>query len=367
MRIVLMYLGRKGAGPIYSLEFTRALLEQGNEVMGIISQNSANGNDWDLLEDEYGKNGQLQLMKVKTFKSTFQFLLRTLNIFIFYHIIVSVKRFHPDVALATMIHPWHEIIFSLLKNKVLRFKVIHDVTPHAGENSIFKRILSKLDILISDKWIVLTQNSKDKLQKKGVPVDKIFVIPHAHFGFYNKYNSFTGKHNISNRIGFFGRICKYKGIENLLQSYCEVVKKLPQLKLLIAGSGKFDYETIAGVELYNRWINDDEVVSLLSGVDVVVLPYIEASQSGVIPLAFSLGKPVIVTNVGGLSEQVPSDCGILVPSNDVNALSESILYLYAHPDEIKKMGECAYKYAYDNLDWKRSAAIFISLIGQNKL
>lgn len=365
MRIVLMYLGRKGAGPIYSLEFTRALLEQGIVVMGIVSMYSDNIKDWNLLEEHYINTNQFILIKVKTFQSTFQFILNTLNLSFFYQLVKRIKMFHADAILATMIHPWHEIFFSFLRKKILRIKVIHDVNPHIGENGFIKRLLNKLDITISDEWIVLTKSSKMQLQKKGIDPNRILVIPHAHFGFYNHYASPQNDNSINYRIGFFGRICKYKGVDNLLESYIQVIKIVPQLRLLIAGSGVLDNTFIekcnsVNVELYNRWIDDKEVATLLTKVDIVVLPYIDASQSGVVPLAFSFGKPVIVTNVGGLSEQVPSDCGLLVSPNDINQLTESILYLYDHPEQILKMGMAAYKYAYGSLDWSQSAKLFIS-------
>lgn len=365
MKIVLLYLGRKGAGPIYSLEFTRSLLEQGVVVMGIISMYSDNIKDWNLLEEKYKSTNQFILIKVKTFQSKFQFILNTLNLFFFYQLLKRITMFHPDAILATMIHPWHEIIFSLLRKKILRIKIIHDVDPHVGERSFFKRMLSKWDIITSDEWIVLTQNSRNKLQEKGIDSNHILVIPHAHFGFYNHYSPPKINNSLNYRIGFFGRICKYKGVDNLLESYMQVVKSIPQLKLLVAGSGALDEIFIKrcnsiNVELYNRWIEDDEVTSLLSKVDIVVLPYLDASQSGVIPLAFSLGKPVIVTNVGGLSEQVPSDCGLLVAPNSINQLTKSILYLYNHPNQIVEMGMNAYKYAYGFLNWDQSAILFIS-------
>lgn len=360
MRIVLMYLGKKGAGPVYSLEFTRALLEQGVEVLAFISSASANRKDWKSLEDAYRKSKLFQLEEIDTFHSFFQLIWRTLYISLFLRIAKQIRSYHPDLILATMIHPWHEIVFSILKDKIRRVKVIHDVTPHVGENTFLKRWLNKWDIAASDEWIVLTEISKKILCGKGIPVDKVLVIPHAHFGFYNHYHAPIGSCQINYRIAFFGRICKYKGVELLLESYQQIKGKIPQLKLLIAGSGKIEGEVTKGVELFNRWIDDDEVVTLLSNVDVVVLPYIEASQSGVIPLAFSLGKPVIVTNVGGLSEQVPESCGILVPSNNIDALSKAIVDLYAFPEKITEMGAAAYRYAYDYLDWKKSAKLFIS-------
>lgn len=109
-------------------------------------------------------------------------------------------------------------------------------------------------------------------------------------------------------ILFFGRIDKYKGIENLLKAYCNVSHK--SLPLVIAGVGKFtDEEKILiskcnNLTVINRYIADGEMKWMLHHMTAAVLPYIEATQSGVIPLAYLFGKPVIVSNVAGLVQFV---------------------------------------------------------------
>lgn len=363
MRLVLIYLGRKGAGPVYSLEFARALLNQGVNLLCCVSENSSNINEWKLLETEYSETKRLSIFKVRTFDSLLGFLFRSLNIFMYYHVWKRISDFGADALLATMIHPWHEMFFLFFKGKLKRIKIIHDVAPHLGEESFFSRTLTNIDIKFSDYWITLTENSKKKLVEKGIASTKICVIPHAHFGFYNKFDNNTmPEYLIRSRIGFFGRINKYKGISLLLSAYNKVCGLIPNLKLLIAGSGTLDGFDLRNenIEIHNRWIEDNEIIHLLNSVDFLVLPYIEASQSGVIPLAFSMGKPVIVTDVGGLSEQVPNECGIVVPPNNIDALSNAILYFYENKNEIAKKGRCAYDYAYNELSWDISAKHFLS-------
>lgn len=362
MRIAIVYLGRKGAGPVYSLEFTRALLEEGVEILCVISTYSENLADWEHLYDTYKKTGRIDLIKVKTYQSASQFLFKTLEFWHFLQINRKVRGFHPDIVLSTMVHPWHNILFLLLKNKCRRIKIIHDVIPHEGERNLFYRSLNYWDIHTSDCWITLTQVAKKKLMMRGIDGKAITVIPHAHFGSYNKNNLGITNDSINYRMGFFGRIHKYKGLELLLQAYRNLYLKMPQLKLLIAGSGDLaDCDVEEGdIEIHNRWIADDEIVDLLMKVDIVVLPYIEASQSGVIPLAFSLGKPVIATNVGGLSEQVPSNCGLIVEPNNSKVIEKAVLSLYKDPLKIKRMGESAFQYAHKQLSWKKSASLFLS-------
>lgn len=106
---------------------------------------------------------------------------------------------------------------------------------------------------------------------------------------------------------FFGVIDKYKGIGNLLDSYQESERKIP---LVIAGGGKFTddekakIEKSTGVIIINRYIANGEMKWLVSHAKSVVLPYIEASQSGVLPIAYSFGVPVIVSDLPGLTQFV---------------------------------------------------------------
>lgn len=107
---------------------------------------------------------------------------------------------------------------------------------------------------------------------------------------------------------FFGRIDKYKGIGQLLKAYHDVSDRAQPL--VIAGGGKFTDEEeallAASDNLYvlNRYILDGEMLWLFEHCTAVVLPYIEATQSGVIPIAYHFNKPVIVSNVSGLTQFV---------------------------------------------------------------
>ena len=107
---------------------------------------------------------------------------------------------------------------------------------------------------------------------------------------------------------FFGRIDKYKGIERLLKAYRNV--SLNALPLVIAGGGQFtDTESLLikscnNLTVINRYIGDGEMKWLFKHMTAAVLPYIEATQSGIIPIAYLFGKPVIVSNVPGLTQFV---------------------------------------------------------------
>jgi glycosyltransferase involved in cell wall biosynthesis len=86
------------------------------------------------------------------------------------------------------------------------------------------------------------------------------------------------------------------------------------------------------------------------------LPYIEASQSGVIPTAYGFKKPVVVTSAGSIPEIVDDGItGFIVPPKDVNALAEAIIKLLKDRELRRKMGENAYKKLKKDLSWDNIA------------
>ncbi|HEY6563136.1 MAG TPA: glycosyltransferase, partial [Pirellulaceae bacterium] len=92
-------------------------------------------------------------------------------------------------------------------------------------------------------------------------------------------------------------------------------------------------------EVRNHWIGDRERSELFQRATIVVLPYTEATQSGVVPVAYTFGKPVIATTVGGLPECVEHErTGLLVPPRDSSALADAIVTLLSDPAKCRAYG-----------------------------
>lgn len=108
---------------------------------------------------------------------------------------------------------------------------------------------------------------------------------------------------------FFGRIDKYKGIEDLCRAYNSLSLELQKKwKLVIAGKGAFSpvekqlIENNRNIITVNRFVEDGEMLWLMERTQLVVLPYIEATQSGVLPIAYHYAKPAVIRNLPGLVE-----------------------------------------------------------------
>jgi glycosyltransferase involved in cell wall biosynthesis len=143
---------------------------------------------------------------------------------------------------------------------------------------------------------------------------------------------------------FFGLIRPYKGLEYLIYAMLEIVKHKKDCMLLIVGEfyePKEKYITLINsleidenVMVIDQYINNEDVPLYFCCADVIVLPYVEASQSGIIQIAFGLGKPVITTNAGGLPEVVEDGkTGFIVEKKSSQRLAEAVIKYYAEQCE----------------------------------
>jgi glycosyltransferase involved in cell wall biosynthesis len=91
--------------------------------------------------------------------------------------------------------------------------------------------------------------------------------------------------------------------------------------------------------VHNRHISDNDRAELFEQATVVTLPYVEASQSGVVPLAYTHGRPVVGTRVGGIPEMIDDgQTGFCVPPRDEKALAHAILRILKNPDLGRVLG-----------------------------
>lgn len=154
---------------------------------------------------------------------------------------------------------------------------------------------------------------------------------------------------------FFGRIEPYKGLKYLLEALEEVRNVDPEFQLVIAGSGRtpeIPQDLSSQILVINRFIPDGEVRALLQSASFVILPYVEGTQTGVIPLAAACGIPSVVTRVGALPELVEDgQTGIVVEPCDKGALATAILRMMENPLRTRQMGEAARRLMQSRYSW----------------
>jgi glycosyltransferase involved in cell wall biosynthesis len=233
---------------------------------------------------------------------------------------------------------------------------IHDPIRHVGEESALYAGLAGFEVALADRIIVLSQAYRKSLFRFGKPESKVDVLPLGKLGSSESFCAIPNR----GQILFLGRIERYKGIDILLDAFRTVRKGRPELSLVIAGRGELtkklsNIKATEGIKIYNRWLLEEELDQLCLASDLVVLPYIQATQSGVVAKAQALGRPVIVTNVGGLAEQIENgSTGCIIPFNNANALAQAIEDMLLDKKRLSEMGRAAWslykkKYSWDNI------------------
>jgi len=352
--VVVNYIGRKGGGAVYAYEMTKSLITNGCTIYAVIAQDIENLDKWKELRLE-------ELLLIPTYSNKFDYIKNSIK----YRLIGLPKlrkkfaNVHVDAVYVPMIQPWSRMINYIFKG-CQRIVTVHDPKPHSGSNSYFDW-LCRTTATDADDVVILTETFRDySAQCFRKDKEHVHVIPHGIFNYYKT----TEDSNIcvdydAKKINFlfFGRITKYKGLHILAWAYEKLSNEFENITLSVVGNGDFgeyreEYSRLKNVTVTNRWINDDEVGSFFRGKNVVtVLPYTDATQSGVIPIAMEYNSLVIASNTGGLSEQVrDKNTGYLFEAGNTQALYDTMKYVIEHYDEQDKVLQNVHEYI-NSLSW----------------
>lgn len=274
----------------------------------------------------YLPNVHLQKNERNVIPSTIRYYQKKKNIIIknkhINRIKLSIENENPDLVIFPENSPISLQVIVNLNKSVKKVVYIHDVTRHPSYwnirkllNDIYHKILMKKGLNKVNNVILLSRNSYDKFiriykryTQKAIESTLCSHVPNV------KPVKPMEIVDLKHYLLFFGRIDKYKGLELLVETYNTLIKENHDVPhLVIAGKGVISQQTqvlinnCSRITLVNRFIQDEEMVWLISNCYYVIMPYIEASQSGVLPIAYSFSKPVIVSSVNGLKEYVVNE------------------------------------------------------------
>jgi glycosyltransferase involved in cell wall biosynthesis len=210
-------------------------------------------------------------------------------------------------------------------------------------------------------------NEEQLIKYFNIPGDRISKIPHGPLDFHRRGDN--NRQAIRDEFGFrrndkvillFGAIRPYKGIDTALRAFSEVVKQIPEARLLIAGKlwESWDrYEDIIRdldisgyIKKYLRYIPSNEVEKFFLASDLVILPYHHFdSQSGVGATALAFRIPMIVSNAGGLPELVKDQSYVVTPK-DPEGLAEKIIFSLKDSSRLARMSDEGHKIA-ESISW----------------
>jgi glycosyltransferase involved in cell wall biosynthesis len=230
---------------------------------------------------------------------------------------------------------------------------VHDPVLHPGDEAPVRTTLAMRKLLRRSASLVFVHSEelRSELRQIGGTRCPIEVVPHG------VSRSEPEPLPEQQSLLFFGRISHYKGLDVLLDAMPALWLRQPQLTLTVAGEGEVpDHPVLSDPRVRARFehVSEAEVPGLFAAATCVVLPYRQASQSGVGSLARQFGRPVVATRVGGLPELVGRDWGRLVEPEDPEALATAVLELLETPGLAARMAVAAAGEA--DSDWDSVAA-----------
>lgn len=252
----------------------------------------------------------------------------------------AIRAYAPDLVIVSFFLPWFIPADTWICKRLKGIRIaylVHNLEFH--ERWIGANLLSRRAFEHCDRIVVLSAASLRSLRDR-MPAS---LSGKAVQGFHPIYDCYQGELDFGvststagQTVLFFGLIKSYKGLDVLLKAVALASRKLPQIKLLIAGEvyGKREQylKLIADLKLENRveanfrYIGDSEIASYFTRSQVCVLPYKSATQSGVIATAYSFNLPVIASRIGGLGEYIEEGVtGLLVPPDDPEALAAALI------------------------------------------
>ena len=284
----------------------------------------------------------------------------------FVEITKRVNTLKPDL-IWLIDNPINTVVIGLklVSTKIPMLLTLHDAGGnHPTNQTIYQQLRNHYTDFLSDKLehkvnyiLLLSKISYDKyglLKPKNIG-KRVYFCLGAHVPNVNELKPDEITENQFHL--FFGRIDKYKGLETLFRAFSEADN--PKYKLVVAGSGELTkkeaevYKLIKkDVTLINRYIRDEEMLWLFHHARSVVLPYIEATQSGVIPIAYKFGVPVIVSNVDGLTQFVEDEKTGFVCESEIDYITA--LKKLENDNTRSAMSEAAIEYHLSNMDWKKN-------------
>jgi glycosyltransferase involved in cell wall biosynthesis len=242
---------------------------------------------------------------------------------------------------------------------------VHDVATHPGADSRepARRARVRHNLRARAAAVIVHGEAlrRDYLEQTPAGSAEVHAIPHGCYTVLRHWAR-PGVQEIPRSILFFGRIHEYKGLDYLMRAAAIAAATVPDLRVIVAGDG----DDLDGrlrhllsdqrCTVHRGYLANDRVAEIFQQASIVVLPYIEGSQSGVVRVAYVFGKPVIVTRVGSIPESVREGVtGLVVPPRDERSLAAAMVALLTDDARRAAMARAAAEMTEGELSWSTVA------------
>ncbi len=324
MKLLVWHWGRRGAGPIFAVRLRDALAALGFDSALSLAEGAEILAPPSVVQCDWAE---------ATYSNAADYLLqRTVSLLPSRRIFSHLQKLKPDMAICAMPALLDQRMLRALRRSDIPYAVlVHDATAHPGDRLSFRllgqnRLLQDAAVLFALSSHVEDQLHDQGFGKNGQALSKLW---HPPFDFGGMKPAFA--HGGKPRLLSFGRLLPYKGLDLLADALTMLGPELP-FDVRICGDGPVSEElarlrALPGVEVDQRWIPEAELPRMIEWSDAVVLPYREASQSGVAAAAIGQGRLVVATKVGGLPEQLAGIEGAILCEPNAGAIAEALLQI----------------------------------------
>lgn len=329
IRVLLWYWGRRGAGGQLTSVLANALRKRSDVVLSLsVSRQSE-------MRAAFRQLG-LPLDEVPTYAGPLGFLAASLNVRrATQRLVAQARSFRADVVVSVMTHLWTPLVAPALQRAGIAYvPMIHDAAVHPGDVGLLWGWRLRRELAAASMAVTFSRAVERQVRalRPELPLARVTLGAHLP-GMMPHPAANPAPLPAGPDFLLFGRLRRYKGLDLLRDAFQEVRERHPTARLRIVGQGAVDklapgLASLPGVTVEQRWVDEAEIPALMAAADVVVLPYREASQSGVVPIALACGVPVVATAVGGLAEQIEDGVnGAVVATPSAPALAAAMLRL----------------------------------------
>jgi glycosyltransferase involved in cell wall biosynthesis len=240
---------------------------------------------------------------------------------------------------------------------------VHDPEPHSGERNWRKTLARRLAYRRAQTFVLYNAESQPAFAAR-YGIDPA-AVQATRLGVYDVFPQWPSAAGLPpHSVLFFGRLSWYKGLDTFYDAARMVAERLPGVTFVVAGRPVEGYTPPPPpvlphggiIRLIDGYVSNSDAAALFRSASVVVCPYRDATQSGVVLTAFAFGVPVVATAVGGLPEYViPDRTGILVPPGDPKALAAAIERIVRDPALASRLSRNIVTAASEELAWRHTA------------